>query len=110
MYAIEEGSLIINDEVVETYKRDLELANVKMEVEAGTTGYSGSISRDEGSRSYICISCSRGDFCFNPLIRKDGRVVGIQIAACGDAGLDALMQALEFAHQVMNDQRHEIDN
>jgi len=39
-----------------------------------------------------------------------GTVVGIEIAACGDAGLNAVMKALSFAEQVINDQRCDVDD
>ena len=37
-------------------------------------------------------------------------MAGIQIACCGDDGLNALMKALAFATQTLDDQRCEVDD
>ena len=37
-------------------------------------------------------------------------MAGIQIACCGDDGLNALMKALAFAAQTLDDQRCEVDD
>ena len=115
MYAIEEGIKKINGEVVETFIREIAETNTGLLVEAGTTGYKGGICRDMGGRTYLSIVCECGDFHFSPV--TDGhvtdetkRLIGIEIACCGDAGLTALMKALEFAQLALNDQRCEVDD
>ena len=119
MYAIEEGIQKINGEVVETFIRDIAETNTGLLVEAGTTGYKGGICRDAGGRTYLSIVCECGDFHFravtnekvtNEKVTNEKKLIGIEIACCGDAGLTALMKALEFAQAALNDQRCEIDD
>ena len=110
MYAIEEGLKKINGETVETFCREITETNTELFVEAGTTGYTGSDDRKGGGRTYISVASDCGDFLFSPVKDEKNRVVGVEIAACGDAGLDAIMKALEFAHQAIGDQRCEIDD
>ncbi len=110
MYEIEKGIKKINGEVVETYKRIVKTPSVHLAVEAGTTGYKGSASRVAGGRTYIRIVCHKGDFCFDPFFDDEGNVVGFEIGACGDAALDTIMAAFEFAEKAINDQRCEVDD
>lgn len=109
MYAINEEVKKINGELVETFEREVADGSTVLRVEAGTTGYKGG-GRNTGSRSYLCIDCLCGDFHFSEVTDEDGAAVGVQIACCGDDGLNALMKALEFASQAMNDQRCEVDD
>ena len=110
MFAIEEGLKKINGEMVETFSREVTETNTGLLVEAGTTGYKGGICRDSGGRTYISIVCECGDFHFGTVKDDAGRIVGVEIACCGDAGLNAIMKALEFAHEAINDQRCEVDD
>lgn len=110
MFEIEKGLKKINGEVVETYKRIVKTPSVRLAVEAGTTGYKGSASRSAGGRTYIRIVCHKGDFCFDPFFDEEGTIVGFEIAACGDAGLDTIMTAFEFTQKAINDQRCEVDD
>ncbi len=110
MYAIEEGLKTVNGTDVDTFQREITEGRACLEVEAGTTGYKGGCCREAGGRTFLRIDCVAGDFCFQPIADDEGRKVGIVIAACGDDGLNALMKALEFAHQAMNDQRCEVDD
>lgn len=108
MYAINEGIKKINDEFVDTFSRRVSDHETDLEVEAGTTGYKGTPCRKAGGRTYVSVRCNEGDFCFVPLKDKAGTVVGMEIAACGDAGLNAVMKALAFTEQVLNDQRCDV--
>ena len=45
--------------------------------------------------------------CGNTVLEVEA---GITIACCGDDGLNAIMKALEFAHEAINDQRCEVDD
>ena len=110
MYAIEEGLKKINGVAVETFRREVTEANTALTVEAGTTGYKGSPTRKAGGRTYASIVCECGDFLFTPVRDEGNQIIGIEIAACGDAGLDALMKALEFVRQAIGDQRCEVDD
>ncbi len=110
MYAIEEGLQKINGETVETFCREVVETNTGLLVEAGTTGYKGGCCRDTGGRTYIGITCEAGDFHFSLVKNENDRPIGIRIACCGDAGLNAIMKALEFAHEAINDQRCDVDD
>lgn len=110
MFAIEEGLKKINGEAVETFCREVVETNTELLVEAGTTGYKGGCCRDTGGRTFIGIICECGDFHFGPVKNDDGQIIGMEIACCGDGGLNAIMKALEFAHSAINDQRCEVDD
>lgn len=110
MYAIEEGLKKINGETVETFSREVVETNTSLLVEAGTTGYKGGCCRDAGGRTYLSIICECGDFHFSRVTNDKGQFIGVEIACCGDAGLNAIMKALEFAHEAINDQRCEVDD
>lgn len=110
MFAIEEGLKKINGETVETFSREIAEFNTGLEVETGTTGYKGGICRDAGGRTYLRIEAVCGDFYFSPIFDEEKRMVGVEIAACGDAGLNAVMKALDFARAAIDDQRRGTDD
>ena len=109
MYAVSGGKIKINDRMVETYGRAVLGKDTALHVIAGSTGYTGCNRRAAGGRTYIKIECFSGDFYFEPIVEEDGTVTGIEIACCGDEGLDAIMKALEFAEEVIDDERCEIN-
>ena len=110
MYAIEEGLQKINGEMVETFSREVACGHTDLEVEAGTTGYKGGCCRDAGGRTYLSLLCLSGDFFFGPIKDDEGHIAGITIACCGDEGLNAIMKALEFCQQAINDQRCDVND
>lgn len=110
MYAIEEGMMKINDVVVDTFERTIIDHDTELEAEAGTTGYRGTPCRKAGGRTYLRILCWKGDFHFETIEDDKGTLVGVEIAACGDAGLNAIMKALDFCRDALNDQRCEVDD
>lgn len=110
MFAINEGKKKINGESVDTYERDIRETGCRLVAEAGTTGYRGGICRDAGSRTYIRILSMKGDFYFCPVTDGDENMAGVEIAACGDAGLNAVIKALDFIRQALDDQRREVDD
>ncbi|MBQ1362428.1 MAG: hypothetical protein IIY43_05190 [Oscillospiraceae bacterium] len=110
MFAIEEGLQKINGEMVETFQREVVCGNTNLEVEAGTTGYKGGCCRNAGGRTYLSLLCLSGDFFFGPIKDDEGRIAGITIACCGDDGLNAIMKALAFSQQAIDDQRRDVDN
>ena len=111
MYAIEEGLKKVNDVEVDTFQREVVEGHACLEVEAGTTGYKGGCCRNAGGRTFIRIDCVTGDFCFQNFgVAVTLDVVGIVIAACGDDGLNAIMKALDFCRDALNDQRCEVDD
>ena len=109
MFAVSEEIKKINGKVIETFEREAADGNAVLRVEAGTNGYKGG-GRVRGSRTYVCLDCICGDFHFRPVTDEAGEMVGIQIACCGDDGLKALMKALAFATQALDDQRCEVDD
>ena len=110
MYAINENMVKINGVVTDTFERDVVCGQTALAVEAGTTGYKGSAYRDNGGRTYISIDCLCGDFNFSPVNDTEGNMIGVKIACCGDDGLNAIMHALEFAQQAINDQRCHVED
>ena len=110
MFAIEERLKKINGETVETFCREVVETNTGLLVEAGTTGYKGGCCRDTGGRTFIGIVCECGDFHFGPVKNDDGQIVGVEIACCGDAALDAVMKAVDFIRDAVNDQRCDVDD
>jgi hypothetical protein len=110
MYAIEEGVVKINEVTVDTFKREADAGSTVLSVEAGTTGFKGGCCRDAGGRTYLGIDCLRGDFCFHPVTNENGDLVGIEIACCGDDGLNAIMKALDFFMKVLSDECCEVDD
>ena len=102
MYAIEEG--------LQNFEREVTCGNTELGVVAGTTGYKGGCCRNAGGRTYLSLLCLSGDFFFGPIKDDEGNIAGITIACCGDDGLNAIMKALEFAHEAINDQRCEVDD
>ena len=109
MHAVDEGKVKINDRTVTTYGRAVLEEDTALHAMAGTTGYKGG-RRPAGGRTYIRLECFSGDFYFDPVLDDDGRVTGIEIACCGDAGLNAVMKALDFCRDALNDQRCEVDD
>ncbi len=103
MYAIKEGAQKINDVKLKTFSRNVKHMNTDMDVEAGTTGFRGHVPREKSARTYFSIGCNKGDYLFEPVIDGDGRIVGIEIACCGDSALMALVDSLGFAIEALTD-------
>ena len=104
MYAITEGAKNINDVKLHTFIRNVKHVNTNVDVEAGTTGFRGYVPREKSARAYVGIDCNQGDFLFEPVTNEDGRVVGFEIACCGDAALMALLDSLAFSLQALIDE------
>ena len=98
MFAVEEKHKRINDKIVETFERSVMGHHTELLAEAGTTGYKGTPCRKAGGRTYLSLVCMEGDFHFEPVTSDDG------------AALDAVMKALDFARDVINDQRCDVDD
>ena len=108
MYAIDRSEHSINNKTVNTFLRIAADGDTVLEVEAGTTGFSGGDHRDSGSRTYLALLCRRGDFFFGPIKDDEDRTVGIRIASCGDDSLAAMLKAIEFIHHAISDQCCEV--
>ena len=103
MYAITEESKNINNVKVKTFSRRVKHVNTELVVEAGATDFRGYGPRETSARTYLEIRCNRGDFLFHPVRNENGRVVGIEIAGCGDEALMALTDSLGFALEALTD-------
>lgn len=110
MYAIKEGMAWINRIPVKTFERETLSENTNVRIEVGTTGFKGSKDRKNGGRTYFKFECLNGDFYFEPIINCQNRIVGIEIVSCGDAGLNAMKKAFEFAASTINDQCNNENN
>ena len=104
MYAITEEHKKINNVDVKTFSRNVRHANTDMDVEAGTTGFRGYVPREKSARAYVAIDVNRGDFLFEPVTDEEDRVVGIEIACCGDGALMSLIDSLGFAMEALMDE------
>ena len=104
MYAIKEKHACVNGVLFKTFERKTAFGRTDLRVEAGTTGYKGGKNRSRGGRAYISLESFGGDFCFLPVINEKKKVVGFEIAASGDAGVDAVRKALKFAWDAIHDQ------
>lgn len=58
----------------------------------------------EGGRAFISLESLGGVFCFLPMFDEKKRVVGFEIAASGNDGVDAVRKALNFACDAIHDQ------
>ena len=57
MYAIDTSNHTVNDKKVDTFLRTVHDGDTHLEVEAGTTGFTGVCCRDAGSRTYLALLC-----------------------------------------------------
>ncbi len=110
MYPIREGSIKINETIVDTYGRAAIGKSTAVHVVSGTTGFKGSNKREAGGRTYVKIECCCGDFHFIPIKDEVEGVTGIEIACCGDEGLEAMVKAIEFVRTVLKDQCCEVND
>ena len=104
MYGIREDEIRVNGVNVGTFSREISGDHASLEVETGTTGFRGGHDRASGSRLYVGFFCGNGDLLFRPVRNQAGTITGVEIAACGDEALDALMKSLEFAVKALGDQ------
>lgn len=110
MCEIKEYVVCINREPVKTFEQEISDEKTDVQIEVGTTGFKGSKDRKNGGRTYFKFECLNGDFYFEPIINCQNRVVGIEIVSCGDAGLNAMKKAFEFAVSTINDQCNNENN
>lgn len=104
MYAIREESRKINGVKLKTFHRHVKHAGSDFDVGAGATGFRGYVPREKSARGYLSLVCNRGDFLFEPIADEEGRVVGIEIACCGDGALMTLVDSLGFAIEALADE------
>ncbi len=110
MFAIKEREACINRVLVNTFERETTAGNTRVRIEVGTTGYKGSDNRSKGGRTFLRLECVNGDFFFVPITNKQKRIVGIEIATCGDAGLNAVRKTLRFASSTISNQCSKVND
>ena len=110
MFAIDEGLKSVNGVMVDTFEREIKEGRNTLEVEVGTTGYTGGCCREAGGRTYLRLRCREGDYCFKPINNSDGQCAGIVIACCGEDALDAIKKGIDFAKRVIDDQICDVDD
>ena len=81
-------------------------AGVEMRVSVGTTGYHGG---DSGCNTYLRLDNVNGNFTFRGSEDKTARD-SLTITAQGDMELDALMESLRFALQILEIQKETLRN
>ena len=104
MYPIKEETRKINGVKLKTFSRNVKHVNTCMDVEAGTTGFRGYVPREKSARAFIALNVNHGDFLLEPVADENGRVVGIEIACCGDGALMGLIDSLGFAMEALMDE------
>ena len=109
MYAVDEGMRRVNGVKMKTFRRDAVEGDAWLNVEAGTTGFSGSGNRGGGGRTVLQIEKVSGDFLFKPILDKENKCKGIIIAGCGDDTLNSVLKSLCFCLEVLADQCCEAD-
>lgn len=107
MFEIRENYKTIKGTTVKTFGRVIQGSGVEVDVEAGTTGHKGAPAVKDGSRTYLRLTCWDGHFRIMPMMDDygNGEPFGVEIVCCGDAELDAIMKALDFARNAVNDLR-----
>ena len=100
MYAIREGVKSINCRFVKTIRREVAEDGTRLHAEAGTSG----------AFTYMSLICDSGNFHFDSITDDEGKVTGVGIVSCGESGLEAAVKALQFAVDVLNDQKYRIEN
>lgn len=102
MYEIRKGAQKFGEETVPTFRRNVRIGGEELVVEAGTSSIRGSV-RGKGGKSYLSILCLEGWFSFYPILDEDGDAAGIEITTSGSDSRAALIQALDFCRQAIND-------
>ena len=73
-----------------------------LEVEVGSTGCTGCMIREGGSRTYLSIVNKKGDFLFRPVVDDLGQIIGVVIACCGNSAIQALNDSVQFCDNELN--------
>ena len=100
MYAVKEKQACINGVLFKTFERK----TTGLRIEAGTTGFKGEKEYRRGGRAEVSLKRISGDVWVLTVIKKKKKVVGFEIAASGDDGVDAVRKALNFACDAIHDQ------
>lgn len=106
MYEIISSTRKVNGISIDTWKREIEDANI-LAVEAGTNGYHGGDAR-KGCHTYIRIMDKGGTDIDARIIRdRHGNAAGIEVALSGDSELSTTIEALNFILKVLEEERED---
>lgn len=92
----------VNGVEVSTKCKDVSTKYATLQVEVGSTGCTGCMVREGGSRAYVRIVSKKGDFLFQPVTDDYGRTIGIVIAGCGDSAVATLCELIQFCDNELN--------
>lgn len=109
MSRIKTGVVMVGNEAIRLYRRDMGDVDMALRVEAGTNA---TLRRSEdGGRTYLMLKSMGGaDIHFLPVRNEDGRIIGIEIVLDGYDELEELRRALRFAETILNHQRLELED
>ena len=109
MSKVKTGAVLIGDETVRVYRRDMGDADMALRIEAGTNATLR--ESEDGGRTYLMLKSVAGDGShFLPIRNGDGRITGFGIVLDGYEELEALRRALRFAETILNYQRLELED
>ncbi len=108
MYEVKENSKVLTDGTeFTTYEREVVSANI-LEVEAGTTGYTGG-DTGHGGRTYFRISdAACTDMDVHVFHDHYGNTDGFEVILGGDCELETMIRALKFITKVLEDESREV--
>ena len=99
MYEVKKNIRCIDGRRVETFSRQIENGECKLEVESGTNGFG------KESRVYLRIeNLGKGGFLMQTVQDRHGRAAGIEVVAADGHALMSLLEAMVFAFQSYDDQ------
>ena len=97
MFTLKTITRKINDREVKTWRREVNVGDEKLIVEAGRTQMGDKPGREGGARLYLSMMCREGDFFFRPVINRMGQFCGFEMACCGNDAAKASLDSLFFA-------------
>lgn len=105
MYTIHSTPVRVNGKIVPTSSCAVRNGDTALSAEAGTTERAAGGRRD--CRALLSLVCERGEFLFVPVKDRSGRVVGMDLAACGEEALLSILDALVFFSRVLGETENE---
>ena len=94
MYTIQSTPVRINGKIVPTSSCTVRNGDTVLSAEAGATECTAGGRRD--CRALLSLVCEKGELLFVPVKDRSGRVVGMDLAACGEEALLSILDALDF--------------
>ena len=108
MYEIKENRLRLTDGTkISTYTRDVVSCNI-LEVEAGTTGYSGGDTLHGGRNYFRMKDAACTDMDIHVMRDRFGDAEGFEVMLGGDCELETMIRALKFITKVLEEEAQEV--